>query len=354
VLTGLLVIVRGIESRPGATVSTSGPPVPHVDNDRTASVHLGEPALDRAPAFVRPPVPHVDNDRTASMYLGEPALDRAPAFVRPPVPHVDNDRTASMYLGEPALDRAPAFVRPLVPHMDNDRTASMHLGEPALDRAPPNEAHALLPAAVARCEPEALPRSSPVPTQSELALLDDRAFGHRLARAASAQVGGLTYYDARYRRIAFPMGDVPALYGVCTDVIIRAYRALGIDLQVLVHRSGVGSGDRSIDHRRTETLRRFLARHARSLPVSDVADDYRPGDIVTYHRPQNRSSASHIAIVSDRRAPSGRRMIVHNRGWGVQLEDALFVDRITGHYRYRVNPDEAPSATTLARATVPR
>lgn len=159
-------------------------------------------------------------------------------------------------------------------------------------------------------------------------------FGLRLAAAAERQTEQFTFYDDAYRRIAYPMGDVPTLYGVCTDVVIRAYRALGIDLQVAVQKSGVGSGDTNIDHRRTETLRRFFARSGASLPVTSYGEDYAPGDIVTYDRPQNSGSRSHIAIVADRIGPSGAPMIVHNRGWGVQIEDGLFVDRITGHYRY--------------------
>lgn len=165
--------------------------------------------------------------------------------------------------------------------------------------------------------------------------LTDEAFGLHLAAAAQAQVGKFVIYDETYRSISYPMGDVPGLYGVCTDVVVRAYRALGIDLQALVHRSRSGTGDASIDHRRTEVLRRFFAVHGEKLPVTTFAEDYRPGDIVTYHRPQNRGSRAHVAIVSSVMAPSGRPMIVHNRGWGPQLEDALFVDEITGHYRYR-------------------
>jgi uncharacterized protein YijF (DUF1287 family) len=159
-------------------------------------------------------------------------------------------------------------------------------------------------------------------------------FGLQLAAAARSQTGELVIYTARYQRIPYPMGDVAPLHGACTDVVIRAYRALGIDLQELVHRSRVGSGDPNIDHRRTETLRRFFARHGQKLPVTSFPEDYRPGDIVTYYRPFSRVSRSHIAIVSDILAATGRPMIVHNRGWGPQLEDALFVDRITGHYRF--------------------
>jgi uncharacterized protein YijF (DUF1287 family) len=164
---------------------------------------------------------------------------------------------------------------------------------------------------------------------------DAPGFGLALAAAAREQIGGLVIYNAKYARIAYPMGDVPAMFGVCTDVVVRAYRALGIDLQALVHETRSGTGDRNIDHRRVEVLRRFLARHGQALPISNLAEDYQPGDIVTYHRPQNRASTGHIAIVTEQLAPSGRPMIVHNRGWGPELEDALFVDRITGHFRFR-------------------
>jgi hypothetical protein len=172
------------------------------------------------------------------------------------------------------------------------------------------------------------------PTAAPQTIPPKAEFGAALAAAAVEQIDDLVIYDDRYRRIAYPMGDVSPLYGVCTDVVIRAYRALGIDLQQLVQQSGLGSGDTSIDHRRTETLRRFFARHGENIPVSSVAENYRPGDVVTYHRPQNTHSRSHIAVVSNVLALSGRYMIVHNRGWGPQLEDGLFVDEITGHYRY--------------------
>ncbi len=115
-------------------------------------------------------------------------------------------------------------------------------------------------------------------------------FGMRLAQAARAQVDGFVIYDDKYRSISYPMGDVPFLFGVCTDVVVRAYRALGLDLQGLVQQARSGSGDRSIDHRRTEVLRRFFAARGESLPVTSFAEDYLPGDIVTYYRPQNRQN----------------------------------------------------------------
>lgn len=160
------------------------------------------------------------------------------------------------------------------------------------------------------------------------------AFGLALAAAARAQLGEFVIYNAKYRRIAYPMGDVPALFGVCSDVVVRAYRAVGLDLQALIQETRSGRGDRNIDHRRVDVIRGFLARHGEPLAISGFSEDYQPGDIVTYYRPQNRSSTAHIAIVTDLIAPSGRPLVVHNRGWGPQLEDALFVDKITGHYRF--------------------
>jgi uncharacterized protein YijF (DUF1287 family) len=162
----------------------------------------------------------------------------------------------------------------------------------------------------------------------------DADFGTRLARAARRQTYGLVVYNPAYMRIAYPKGDVPWYFGVCTDVVVRAYRALGIDLQERVHRARVGSGDTNIDHRRVEVLRRFFARAGTSLPVTANPADYRPGDIVSYHTPNGWFSKTHIAIVAADTSVAGVPLIIHNRGWGVQQEDRLFAEKITGHYRY--------------------
>jgi uncharacterized protein YijF (DUF1287 family) len=172
-----------------------------------------------------------------------------------------------------------------------------------------------------------------------------------LAEAAESQVGSFVIYNDAYRSLRYPMGDVNRFFGVCTDLVVRAYRMLGIDLQALVHQARAGRGDPSIDHRRTETLRRFFATRGETLPITEFPEDYRPGDIVTYDRPQNRGSRSHIAVVSNVLAPSGRPMIIHNRGWGPQLEDALFVDEITGHYRYS-GPSQTRNADNAAPKTI--
>jgi uncharacterized protein YijF (DUF1287 family) len=159
-------------------------------------------------------------------------------------------------------------------------------------------------------------------------------FGTALAAAARRQTSHLVFYNPAYMKIGYPMGDVPRYFGVCTDVVVRAYRALGVDLQVLVHKSGAGSGDTNIDHRRVEVLRRFLARAGTSLPITQNPADYKPGDIVTYYMPNGFWSKTHIAIVAAEKTLTGVPLVIHNRGWGVEAEDWLFAEKITGHYRY--------------------
>ena len=164
-----------------------------------------------------------------------------------------------------------------------------------------------------------------------------------LVAAAIEQTRHPVTYDGSYRVIPYPNGDVPANIGVCTDVIIRAYRAVGIDLQRLVHEDmrstfssypnlwGLKRPDRNIDHRRVPNLQTFFTRKDAALPRSRNAADYAAGDLVTWMLPGN---LPHIGIVSSTRASSGRLMLVHNIGRGPQLEDVLFAYDVTGHYRY--------------------
>lgn len=211
---------------------------------------------------------------------------------------------------------------------------------------------------IARTEPDLedlqCRADDPPPAEAAWASIDEpEAFGRALAAAALRQTRDVVIYNDRYETLAYPMGDVPRLYGVCTDVVIRAYRALGIDLQARVHTAGIGAPDANIAHRRTFTLRRYFTARGASLPISEFAEDYRPGDIVTYARPQNSGSRDHIAIVTDRIGPSNRPMIVHNRGWGPQLEDALFVDTMTGHFRYTRSQDRLAQMLALRKQTRP-
>jgi uncharacterized protein len=171
-------------------------------------------------------------------------------------------------------------------------------------------------------------------------------FGDGLARAALELTKQNVVYNGGYYRIAYPGGDVPPGIGVCADVVVRAYRALGIDLQQKVHEDmaahfslyprlwGLKGTDTNIDHRRVPNLRVFFARHGQSLPVSADPAAYRPGDLVTWNL-RKTGSLPHIGIVSALKSGDGKRpLMVHNIGQGQKLEDMLFDYTITGHYRY--------------------
>lgn len=168
----------------------------------------------------------------------------------------------------------------------------------------------------------------------------------QLIAAALAQTKENVTYNGAYFKIAYPMGDVPAQYGVCTDVIIRAYRQLGIDLQKLVHEDmrgnfsiypakknwGQNKTDTNIDHRRVPNLQTFFTRHGKKLTASNKPQDYQAGDLVTWMLPGN---LPHIGIVTDQFSDDGMRpLIIHNIGAGPKLDDMLFDYTISGHYRY--------------------
>jgi uncharacterized protein YijF (DUF1287 family) len=176
----------------------------------------------------------------------------------------------------------------------------------------------------------------------------------RVVGAAHAQVGVTRYYDGGYVRLAYPGGDVPADRGVCTDVVIRAYRAAGLDLQKQVHEDmrghfaaypklwGLARPDRNIDHRRVPNLETWARRAGHALPAGTDAAAYRPGDLVSWRLP---NGLPHIGVVSDRRAPdgSGRPLVVHNIGAGTRVEDVLFAWPPVGHFRIFRAP--APAAS---------
>ena len=174
----------------------------------------------------------------------------------------------------------------------------------------------------------------------------DDTFAKKLAQAAIERTAHEISYDGRYFKIPYPGGDIPAHLGVCTDVIIRTYRALGIDLQKEVHEDmkahfnaypklwGLKSTDTNIDHRRVPNLQAFFTRKGQSLPVTQNPADYKTGDLVTWNL-KTIGSLPHIGIVTDRRSRDGLRpLIVHNIGAGTTLEDMLFSYTITWHYRY--------------------
>ena len=168
----------------------------------------------------------------------------------------------------------------------------------------------------------------------------------RLVAAAIERTHHSVRYVPAYVRIPYPGGDVPSDTGVCTDEIIRSYRAVGVDLQKEVHedmvrnfsaypnqrRWGLDHPDSNIDHRRVLNLMVFFQRKGESLPVTSRAADYAPGDLVTWDL---GGGVPHIGIVVDQKARwANRYMVVHNIGAGPKMEDVLFDWKITGHYRY--------------------
>jgi uncharacterized protein len=170
-------------------------------------------------------------------------------------------------------------------------------------------------------------------------------FFQHLADSALTLTKQRVTYDPRYFALKYPNGDMPADKGVCTDVIIRAYRKMGIDLQTEVHEDmqanftaypkywGLKTTDKNIDHRRVPNLMKYFARHNAKLPVTSNPEDYHPGDLVCWDL---GSGISHIGIVVNRKSKDQKRnLIVHNIGAGQVLEDCLFKFKIIGHYRYK-------------------
>jgi uncharacterized protein YijF (DUF1287 family) len=167
----------------------------------------------------------------------------------------------------------------------------------------------------------------------------------RLSDAALNLTKDAVTYDPSYFRIPYPNGDVPKNKGVCTDVVIRAYRSLGIDLQKLVHKDmkanfskypkkwGLKRTDTNIDHRRVLNLMVFFSRKGEVKPKSVNASDYHAGDIVCWDL---GGGVTHIGLVVNRKIKgTNRLLVVHNIGGGQVLSDCLFMFKIIGHYRYK-------------------
>jgi uncharacterized protein len=176
-------------------------------------------------------------------------------------------------------------------------------------------------------------------------LVAQQTFFEKLSDAAIELTKQQVQYDPSYFSISYPNGDVPAGKGVCTDVVIRAYRKLGIDLQKEVHEDmlmnfnkypnkwGLKKTDKNIDHRRVPNLMTFFSRHGNKLNISEKPSDYLPGEIVTWDL---GGGVTHIGIVVNKKSGDDNRyLIVHNIGNGQELSDCLFSFKITGHYRFQ-------------------
>lgn len=169
-------------------------------------------------------------------------------------------------------------------------------------------------------------------------------FYWQLADSAIELTNQKVKYDPGYFMLDYPNGDIPADRGVCTDVIIRAYRKFGIDLQKELHEDmlahfdmypknwGLSRPDKNIDHRRVPNLMVFFSRHGILKPISNNRDDYKPGDIVFWNL---GGGVLHVGIVVNKKSSEGRRyLIVHNIGCGQVIEDCLFKFEIIGHYQF--------------------
>ena len=175
-------------------------------------------------------------------------------------------------------------------------------------------------------------------------IVNAKTFEEKLSNAAISIIDESIVYTPDYVSIKYPNGDVPAKTGVCSDVVIRAYRKLGIDLQKEVHEDmkanfskyptkwGLKKTDTNIDHRRVPNLEVFFERKGKKLPVSKNASDYKTGEMVTW---MIGGKLPHIGIVTHKKSSNGNPMIVHNVGGGQVSEDCLFSWKIVGHYSFK-------------------
>lgn len=187
------------------------------------------------------------------------------------------------------------------------------------------------------------PKKAP-PSYKSASYGSNSSFRNKLANQAERRLQSKVTYDGSYLKIGYPMGDVPSHMGVCTDVIVRAYRGLGIDLQQRVHEDmkrnfsrypnnwNLSRPDTNIDHRRVPNLMVYFERKGAALPVTNNPIDYVAGDIVTWNL---NNGMTHIGIVSHHVSKeTGNPLIVHNIGVGPEMTDMLFKHKITGHYNY--------------------
>jgi len=194
-------------------------------------------------------------------------------------------------------------------------------------------------------QPAVINRGPAVPPNPIIKPLPDNASPQlkQMLEGAIAQAGVTTGYSPAYVALDYPGGDVPENTGVCSDVVVRAFRKAGTDLQKEIHEDmtaartaysnkwGANKPDRNIDHRRVLNLMTYFKRQGKSLPLSSSATDYQPGDVVAW---ELTSGIDHIGIVTNMLSDSeDRYLIVHNIGAGTRIEDVLFAWTIKGHYR---------------------
>lgn len=185
-----------------------------------------------------------------------------------------------------------------------------------------------------------VPKKQPIGNPTPVPLPD--TFSNRLAVAAESIEDSSIVYDPAYVKLDYPGGDVASSTGVCTDVVIRSYRKLDIDLQKLVHEDiiknrdsypNIKRPDTNIDHRRVPNLATFFSINGIEVPVSKKSEDYLPGDIVWW-KLGGPKGLNHIGVVVHQTRADGTPLVIHNIGGGQVIEDVLFSHYIKGHYRY--------------------
>jgi uncharacterized protein YijF (DUF1287 family) len=195
-----------------------------------------------------------------------------------------------------------------------------------------------------QAQPEQPNGFSPPTAKPKLDRIENEAI-KKVLESAVEQTTLTKTYDSAYVVLKYPMGDVPIEKGVCTDVVIRAFRKAGVDLQKTVHEDmsanfkvypkkwGLKKADSNIDHRRVPNLQTFFTRQGKSLQITEKSENYKPGDVVAWDL--DGKGLTHIGLVSNIWSESSKRyLIIHNIGGGTQAEDRLFDWKVIGHYRY--------------------
>ncbi len=214
--------------------------------------------------------------------------------------------------------------------------ASCHRQTPA-PRSDNHPSRAARPGTPAAAAPAPSSVARPLPANASLQL-------RQLVEAAIEQSKVTTGYDPSWVKIDYPNGDVSGDTGVCSDVVVRAFRKTGIDLQKELHEDmtrawseyprkwGASGTDTNIDHRRVLNLATYFDRHGKSLPITNDRADYLPGDVVAWELSEG---VEHIGILTNLLSdPDKHYLIVHNIGAGARVEDVLVAWKIIGHYRY--------------------
>ncbi len=347
-------------SIPNASVPAPGPvakkPVPKAPKVETSALPKRiVSAPEEIVAAPKPaPAPETidlgDYDATPSLV----AVDVEPIQNIEAVPY-QTVELAPIEVATPEFIEAPAFVEASAPILGRGQMAPIR-DDPVGDipNATPTRASTYNIAALkANYQPsEALAVSAPA---ARIRNVPSAEFGEELSSSALARLNPNVAYVADYKKIGYPWGDVSEETGVCTDVVIRSYRGLGIDLQSMVHEDmrrafsaypskkiyGLKKADPNIDHRRVVNLEAFFERVGAAIPLGS---DYQPGDVITWRL---SGGEPHIGVVVNRIDPrTGNPLIVHNLGAGVRAEDLL--DFATPHGAYRFAPDQQSRMASLA------